>query len=145
MSIHSNKCGSYKEFLIESIKNYKGDFNKIIYYTPYLFSLLCDLLDDENLTKDMKHLINAALAYFVTPVDVIPEEIYGPYGYIDDIFLCSYVLNKLKDRLTIDKIEQYWELEEDFIVVLENCLEVSRKVIEEKNLKNEIFKYVGLE
>jgi len=140
-----SKYASYKDLLIENIKNYKGNYNKIIYYTPYLFSLLCELLNDEDVTKDMKHLINAALAYFVTPVDVIPEEIYGPYGYIDDIFLCSYVLEKLKNILTIRKIEQYWELEEDFDIVLKNCLEVSSKVIEEKNMKNDIFKYVGLE
>ncbi len=134
----------YKDFLIENIKNYKGTYNKIIYYIPYLFSLLCDLLNDEDVTKEMKHLINAALAYFVTPLDVIPEAIYGPYGYIDDIYLCSYVLNKLKDNLNADKFEQYWEPEEDFFVVLENCLAASSRAIEEKCKKEEILRYIGL-
>jgi len=144
MNTENANMTSYKDYLIENIKNYKGNYNKIIYYIPYLFSLLCDLLNDDDVTKEMKHLINAALAYFVTPLDVIPEAIYGPYGYIDDIYLCSYVLNKLKDSLESNKFEQYWELEEDFFIVLENCLDISSQAIDEKGMKDMIFKYIGL-
>ena len=40
----------------------------------------------------MRLEISAAIAYYVAPDDIIPEEIYGPYGYIDDIFISVYVL-----------------------------------------------------
>ena len=70
MSMDTTKFRSYKDYLIENIRMYKGDYNRIIYYTPYLFSLLCDLLNDDDITKDMKRLINAALAYFITPMDI---------------------------------------------------------------------------
>lgn len=138
------KFGSYKDFLIKDISNYKGDFNKIIIYTPHFFSLLCDLLNEEKITREMKHLINAALAYFVTPVDLIPEEIYGPYGYIDDLFLCTHVLKKVADELGVEFLEKLWEPDEDLQDVLDRCYEESEKVMQEKGLKDEIFRYVGL-
>ena len=45
------------------------------------------------------YLTNAG--YFVPPNDVISEEIYGPLGYIDDIFLCTVVLKKFKKNVVL--------------------------------------------
>ena len=42
----------------------------------------------------------------MTPDDVIPESIYGPYGYIDDIYLSSYVLKLVAEK-------HGWELIQD--------------------------------
>ncbi len=34
-------------------------------------------------------MVLSTIAYFTLPVDIIPEDIEGPNGYIDDIFLCA--------------------------------------------------------
>ena len=46
--------------------------------------------------------------------------------------------------MNADKFEQYWELEEDFIVVLKNCFDTSSQAIEKKGMQDKIFKYIGL-
>lgn len=133
----------YYEFLKKEINKFKGDFDNFIYYVPEFFKLLCDLLNSKIKRKDRMR-ITCALGYFVTPRDVIPEEIYGPAGYIDDVFLCCYVLNDLKNKYGIDFLKSLWEYDEDLDEVLDYSFKHSSKAIEGKKLKGKILKYVGL-
>ena len=87
-------ASEFKDFyctLIENLENYDGEYASFIDCGPNLFKLLCDLLD-EDIDRESRLEINAAISYYVVPMDVIPEQIYGPYGYIDDIFISVYVL-----------------------------------------------------
>jgi len=36
-------------------------------------------------------VISQRTAYLITPADVISEDIHGPYGYIDDIYFCTFI------------------------------------------------------
>lgn len=94
-------CGVKMEFkdfsdtLRENLASFGGDYAPFIDCGPNLFTLLCDILDKKVLSRESRLEINAAIAYYVIPNDVIPEEIYGPYGYIDDIFVATYVLKRI--------------------------------------------------
>ena len=81
----------FHDTLIENLETYTGEYDAFIDYGPSLFKLLCDLLNYD-VDSSLRLPICGAIAYYVTPDDVIPEQIYGPYGYIDDIYLSSYVL-----------------------------------------------------
>ena len=88
----------FKDFydtLIENLDGYEGEYAYFINCGPNLFNLLCDLLSQKEISREMRLEISAAIAYYVAPDDIIPEEIYGPYGYIDDIFVSVYVLRKV--------------------------------------------------
>ena len=133
----------YYEFLKDEMDRFRGDFDNYIFYVPEFFKLLCDLLN-EDIEKEDRNKISCALGYFVAPEDVIPEEIYGPAGYIDDIFLCCFVLNDLKDKYGIKLLKSLWNHDEDLEFVLNYSYKESSKIIKEKNLEDEILKYVGL-
>lgn len=134
----------YHDFLKEELDNFEGTFPKYVLYIPEFFKLLCQLTE-EDLTIEEKRKINSALAYFVIPNDVIPEDIYGPAGYIDDIYVCCHVLNDLKEKFTLKKLSEMWEGEEDFEKVFEITFRESKKELEEKNLLNEVLKVSSLE
>ena len=83
----------FKEFydaLTENLDSYNGQYASFIDNGPKLYKLLSNLLMNYNkeLDSEDKMKINAAISYYVVPLDVIPESEYGPYGYIDDIYLC---------------------------------------------------------
>ena len=78
----------FHDTLVESLETYSGEYESFIDYGPSLFKLLCDLLNSD-VDSSLRLPICGAIAYYVTPDDVIPENIYGPYGYIDDIYLSS--------------------------------------------------------
>jgi uncharacterized membrane protein YkvA (DUF1232 family) len=59
-------------------------------YGPDLFKLLIETLNDKKMKSELRLRVSAALAYYVSPFDIIHETIYGLYGYINDIFICLY-------------------------------------------------------
>lgn len=133
----------YYDFLKEELNNFEGDFEKFVLYTPELFRFLCKLLD-EPLSKRDRRSINSALAYFVVPNDIIPENIYGPMGYVDDIFVCTTVLQELKKKHGLKLLKKHWDNDEDFDVVLRICHNKSKKLLNEQNLIERVLASSGL-
>lgn len=136
------ECKDFYDTLRENLQNFRGKYDSYIDFGPDLFKLLVDLLDKEGVLSKHKILINAALAYYVAPKDVIPEDIYGPFGYIDDIYICVYVLKRLEEDLGQDFLVKYWEGEGDLKEVIDECYTKSKEVIKDK--ADEILGYVGL-
>lgn len=134
----------YHDFLKNELKHFHGDFDAYILYLPDFFKLLCDLLNEE-LDKNDRRIVSSALAYFVVPNDVIPEAIYGPMGFVDDIFACVLALKKIKEKYGISILEKLWEGEEPIDDVLQYSYERSHEVLEQQNLIEAVLNYVALE
>lgn len=134
----------YYEFLKQEMLEFRGDYEKFVDYVPDFFKLLCNLLNEEGVSPHERLLINAALAYFVTPLDVIPEDIYGPAGYVDDVFVCTFVLKKLAENHGENIIKRNWESDEDAIEAINTSYEKSDKIVDEKGIKEKIMRYSGL-
>jgi uncharacterized membrane protein YkvA (DUF1232 family) len=62
---------------------------------PDLLHLMCKLALDARVPAAGKALLAIAIAYFVSPIDLIPEALVGPTGYLDDIALAAVVLSRL--------------------------------------------------
>ena len=77
--------------LENEICGYEGEFADLISQAPAFYKLMTRLLDDPDLPKPLSPHIIAAIAYFILPEDIIPEDKFGPVGYVDDIYLCAFV------------------------------------------------------
>ena len=95
---------AFDELLRREIAVYEGRHDDLIYLAPDFYRLLTRLLDDPQLPSRLRPLISCAIAYFILPADVISEELYGPYGYVDDIWLCAYVADVVRRQLGDDAI-----------------------------------------
>lgn len=136
----------FKDFyctLLENLENFDGEYASFIDCGPNLFKLLCDLLD-EDIDKEDRIKINAAISYYVVPMDVIPEEIYGAYGYIDDIFISAYVLKFLAEKYSFDFLQEAWDFGNDVEEVIEDCYEKSLESLTDEQIEAILF-YVGLD
>ncbi|MEL7672007.1 YkvA family protein [Methanobacterium sp.] len=132
----------YYDILRENLDSYRGKYDRFIDYGPEMYKLLTDILNEENIEPDARLKICAAIAYFVAPFDVIPEQIYGPQGYVDDIYLCGYVINDLANSLGWDILEDAWQGDEELKEVLNESYSKSKEILGEKT--EEILIYVGL-
>lgn len=135
----------FKDFydtLIENLEGYEGEYAYFINCGPNLFNLLCDLLSQKEISREMRLEISAAIAYYVAPDDIIPEEIYGPYGYIDDIFVSVYVLRKVAKEFGYDFLQNLWKHETDVKEVMDDCYDNSLELLEDK--VHPVLSYVGL-
>tara|TARA_Y100000034_G_scaffold125850_1_gene176192 strand:+ start:733 stop:1155 length:423 start_codon:yes stop_codon:yes gene_type:complete len=134
----------YKEFLKKELNNFVGNFPQYINNLPNFFDLLCKLTEEE-ISKETKREIYAALAYFVLPNDVISEEIYGPAGYIDDLFVCCLVLKKIEIKYGVDMLEKYWNGDGQIKKVLKLCYTETLKELEDQKLVEAVLKETTLE
>lgn len=135
---------TFKDFydtMIENLETYTGEYESFIDYGPTLFKLLCDLLN-RDIDYSLRLPICGAIAYYVTPEDVIPETIYGPYGYIDDIYVSSYVLKMVGKRHGYDFIQSISPVE-NIEEIIEECESKSLEILKDDEIKC-IIEYIGL-
>lgn len=75
---------------------------------PDFFHLLCKLSVDAGVPLAHKAKIGAALAYFVSPLDLMPEALVGPAGYADDVALAAWCINLLVNKVDPAIIHRHW-------------------------------------
>jgi uncharacterized membrane protein YkvA (DUF1232 family) len=85
---------------------------------PDVFMLLVRLALDKSVPTSARMLIGGALAYFVLPIDLIPEGIVGVGGYVDDLVLAAAVLTQAFSGELEPYAQRHWSGSEDLRVVL---------------------------
>ncbi|MFE8072574.1 DUF1232 domain-containing protein [Marinobacteraceae bacterium S3BR75-40.1] len=109
-----------------------GKTNKWAEYimaAPDLFHLLCKLAIDRDVPAKEKAKLAGAIAYFVSPVDLMPEMLLGPAGLLDDIALAAYVLNGVINRTSPEIVRRHWAGEGDVIELIQHILEVADEML----------------
>lgn len=130
--------------LKEDVSGYKGRFSQIIKEAPAFFRLMTRLLDDRALPANFSPLVIAAIAYFILPKDAIPEEKYGPPGYVDDIFLCAMVADRvMKESGSEEILVRNWDGNAPIIPLVREILQREKELIGEE--KARIMEYIGYE
>jgi uncharacterized membrane protein YkvA (DUF1232 family) len=98
-------------------------------WAPDLFHILCKLSLDKDVPIREKGKLAGAIAYFVSPLDLIPELVLGPAGYVDDIALAAFVLNAMLNRVSPDLLRKHWAGEEDVLRVTQALLRVADRMV----------------
>ncbi len=96
---------------------------------PDLFHLLCKLALDPDVPRGAKARLAAAIAYFVSPVDLVPEALLGPVGYLDDVALAAYVLHGILNQTRPEVLERHWVGERDVLEVVQKVLAAADRMV----------------
>jgi uncharacterized membrane protein YkvA (DUF1232 family) len=135
---------SFDQLLEEDIADYEGRHDELIYQAPAFYRLLTHLLDDARLPKRLRPLVLAAIAYFILPVDIIPEELEGPYGYVDDIWLCAFVAERVRREVGGEEIlVDNWDGEAPVVELVEELLAEEELVSGEE--RRRVLEYIGFD
>jgi uncharacterized membrane protein YkvA (DUF1232 family) len=101
-------------------KNHK--WHDYLLAAPDLFHLVCKLSIDKDVDIKDKAKLAGVIAYFVSPIDLIPEAIVGPIGYIDDISLTAYVLDQIINHTDPEVVRRHWAGEGDVLDLVQRIL-----------------------
>lgn len=118
--------------ITEFSQSKRGREHKFIEYillVPDLFYLLCKLTVDKDVPVVEKTKLVGVITYFISPIDLVPEVILGPIGYLDDIALVTYVLNGLLNKVDSEVVKRNWPGDEDILDVIQQILRVADKMI----------------
>ena len=96
---------------------------------PDVFILLMRLALDKKVPTSTRALIGGALAYFVLPVDLLPEALLGGAGYLDDLVLATAVLAQAFGGDLEPYARKHWSGSEDLRVVLQDITEAAQSLL----------------
>lgn len=111
----------------EQGKSYR--WTKWILMAPDLFHLLVKLTLDSRISAYDKAKLAAATAYFIAPLDFLPELILGPTGYLDDIVIAAAVLNQIINRSSVEIVQEHWAGEGDVLKKLQAILYLADQMV----------------
>ena len=132
----------FDSLLEKDISDYKGEYASIIHQAPALYRMMTRMLDDRNLPSKISPLVIAAIAYFILPEDVIPEDKFGPAGYVDDIYLCAFVANEVaKEFGSPNILVRNWDGKVSVVDLINDILGREQELIGDK--KARIMQYIG--
>jgi uncharacterized membrane protein YkvA (DUF1232 family) len=135
---------SFFELLEEDIQDYNGRHENLINHAPALYGLMKNMLDDPDLPGRLRPAVLAALGYFVIPDDIIPEELQGPTGYIDDIYVCCLVGEYVRRELKSDEIlTRNWKGVSPILMLIGEVLGREKDLLGEK--RSLVLDYLGIE
>jgi uncharacterized membrane protein YkvA (DUF1232 family) len=131
--LNATERGFYRK-LRRNIRNYlqrKGPlrFAEILLLAPDMFHVLCLLVADPRVPAFQKAKLGAVLAYFISPVGLIPEGITGPWGYIDDVALTAWVLQSMLSSEHAHIVREHWAGDKDVLLAVQGVLDVARGAI----------------
>ncbi len=133
---------SYDDLLKADIGKYEGRHDDLIHQAPSLYRLLVALLDDPRLPDRLRPLVSCAIAYFILPGDVMPESIYGPDGYVDDIWLTAMVADTVRRHIGNDAIlTENWDGESDVLDLVNEVVANEKELVGDQG--GRILSYCG--
>jgi len=98
---------------------------------PDLFVLLSRLALDERVPLQAKAKVAAGIAYFITPLDMIPDFL-GPPGFLDDVVVAAWILQSIVSELNqLDPtiLEEHWEGQRDVLEQITHIIDRAEDVL----------------
>ena len=101
----------------------------ILLLTPDIFHLLVKLVMDDRVPANRKIKFIAVIAYFISPIDLFPEIFFGPIGYLDDIAIAAYILNKYINEIDANIVTELWAGDQDILIILKKIIKTADSML----------------
>lgn len=105
-------------------------YAEYVLLAPDLVHLLVRMTLDDRVDARAKAKLGVALAYFVSPVDLLPEAILGPIGLTDDVAVACLALHAvLADERHRAIAREHWQGDEELLVTIQRVLDIGREML----------------
>jgi uncharacterized membrane protein YkvA (DUF1232 family) len=98
---------------------------------PNLLKLLGRLMKDPRVPRRTKLVVGAALAYVVSPVDLIPEVI-PVVGVADDLLIVAFAVNHLVHVAGEEVVLEHWDGPRDLLELIRSILDIASDLVPSK-------------
>lgn len=97
-----------------------GKMGEFVLLVPDVFILLWRLANDPRVASSHKVLLGSGLAYYLFPLDVIPD--FLGIGFIDDLIFGVYIINRLLQDVDDSIVREHWSGEGDVLDMVKRVL-----------------------
>jgi len=133
--VSGDRAQRFYDRIRENIRRYlekKAHLDKSAEYlllVPDMFMLLWRLVNDSRVTAKNKVLLGSGLAYYIFPLDIVPEALLGPIGYLDDLVFGVYLLNRMLVDTDPEILREHWSGSEDVLTTIQNVLNAADNLV----------------
>ncbi|HEX6083953.1 MAG TPA: DUF1232 domain-containing protein [Thermoanaerobaculia bacterium] len=134
--VSRDRADRFYDRMRESIRNYlaakgsaAGSAGEYLLLAPDIFVLLWRLINDDRVNAKNKVMLGSGLAYYIFPLDIMPEGFLGPIGYIDDLVFAVYLLNKLLTDTDVEILREHWSGRDDILDSIRNVLNAADNLV----------------
>ena len=106
-----------------------GAAGEYLLLAPDIFVLLWRLVNDSRVSGKNKVMLGSGLAYYLFPLDIMPEAIMGPLGYIDDLVFGVYLLNRMLIDTDAEILREHWSGRDDILTSIRNVLNAADNLV----------------
>jgi len=117
---------------VQSKTGKESQWSEYLLLAPDLFHLLAKLALDKEVPASEKAKIAGALAYFISPIDLVPEALLGPLGYLDDVALAAYVINSVMKKCDPGIVTKHWAGEQNILDLVQQIVDVAADMLGNK-------------
>lgn len=134
--VTSERANRFYDRMRNAIRNYleskgtlTGKTGEYLLLAPDVFVLLWRLVNDPRVNAKNKVMLGSGLAYYFFPLDIMPEGLMGPAGYIDDLVFAVYLLNKLLTDTDAEVLREHWSGSDDVLQTIQNVLNAADNLV----------------
>ena len=135
-SVSQGRAERFYDRMRKGIRNYlenkgtlAGKGGEYLLLAPDIFVLLWRLVNDSRVNSKNKVLLGSGLAYYLFPLDIMPEGLLGPAGYIDDLVFGVYLLNRILSDTTPEILREHWSGSDDILQTIQNVLNAADNLV----------------
>ena len=99
---------------------------------PDLGVLLARLSIDRRVPIGGKAIAAIGLAYVLSPIDLMPEILLGPFGALDDLVIAAACLSRILNYVPVDLVRSHWSGQEDILAIVQRVTGWSESLITER-------------
>ena len=96
---------------------------------PDLLHMLCRLVRDNQVPAKQKAKLASVIAYFISPIDLLPEGVIGPGGYLEDVALAAYALNAMINEIDPEVVRRHWAGDGDVLELIKQVSKVAHEML----------------
>lgn len=93
----------------------------LVLLLPDLTALLIRLLRDERVPLGGKAIALLGVGYVLSPIDLVPELVFGPVGLLDDLFVVGAALSRVVNYVHPDVVRSHWSGQGDALEAIQRA------------------------
>jgi uncharacterized membrane protein YkvA (DUF1232 family) len=98
----------WRAALAKPLPGASPDLRDALLALPDLVVLVLRLLRDSRVRPGDKAIALLGAAYVMSPIDLMPEFVFGPLGLLDDVFILALTVSRLVNRVHPDVVRAHW-------------------------------------
>ena len=134
--VSEGRANRYYDKIRKKIRDYvesKGEaLGKAADYlliAPDVFILLWRLVQDPRVGSSDKVLLGTGVAYYIFPIDLMPEAIMGPMGYTEDLIFGVLILAKILKDTPVEVVDEHWSGDGELLAMIRNVLKSAENLV----------------